>query len=334
MKNKIKAALMMSVFAVPAFAANMENPLYMPQSGQVYSKTGIGLMLKVTDDTHNQKLRLHDGKMEFPVWRPTQELGVGITDRWMIHGVMGYTYNRDIDRKGFHLGRIGTTYRVIDDMYGFVWDLYGDFHLGGLEKMRGGLDIAAGGKPVFNYDNFSNGRWGYHVGTKFGKKWSRLTTSVFVELLRSWGNHNNEIDISKLGLGAYGMPAKVAVDIGSTTEVNAGANAFYQFNDRWSAGFGLRYNYHASNTLRKIHTEIPSTVPAPVQAKINGLINQFADMDDKFGEYIFGVTVARQMTDYMQLAWYIEDTYDTGARLSSNTTDLKVETGFRINLKF
>jgi len=337
MKKTLSVAAVMAVLGTPAFAltGNMENPLFMPTNGQVYSKTTIGLMYKKVDSSLSQILRNHDGHDEFPIWRPMEELGVGITDNWMVHGVVGYTYNPDIDRQGFHLGRIGTTYRVIESDDGYVWDLYGDFHLGGMEKMKGSLVKTADiDHPVtFDYDNFSNGRWGYHVGTKFGKKWSRFSASIFAELLRSWGNHNNEIDVSALGMGVYGMPDKISVDIGSTTEVNAGANAFYQFDDRWSAGLGLRYNYHASNTLRQVHTDL-SSLPTELQMEVNGLVSGFKDMRDKFNEYIFNFTLARQMTDYLQIAWYFEDTYDNGAHLSSNTTDLKIESGFRFNLKF
>ncbi len=333
MKKHLSVAAALVVLTAPAFAitGNMENPLFLPDAGQVYSKTTLGLMYKKTDKTLNQILRKHNGKVEFPIWRPAEELGVGITDRFAVHGTVGYTYDPDIDRAGFHLGRVGATYRVIESDMGFVWDLYGDFHLGGIEKMRGSLMMT--GNPehpaVFNYDNYSNGRWGYHIGTKFGKKWSRFSASMFIEMLRSWGNHNNEIELPATVMGVP-MPSKISVNIGSTTEVNAGLSAFYQVDDRWSVGGGLRYNYHASNKLRTVHSELN----AMQQMVADGLLTKFADMSDKFNEYIFNFTVARQMTDYLQIAWYIEDTYDNGAHLSSNTTDIKIESGFRFNLKF
>ena len=62
-----------------------------------------------------------------------QEFGVGITDRWAAHLIAGYTYDPDINRKGFHLGRLGTTYRIFGNETNFVWDMYGDFHLGGMD---------------------------------------------------------------------------------------------------------------------------------------------------------------------------------------------------------
>ena len=205
MKKTFKVAMIASVLTAPALAdtpyvvgtlRNVENPLYLPTAGETYSKVGFGVMFKVTDSNDAQKKLFHDGAEEFPIWRPTLDLGYGITDRWAVHGQIGYTHNRDIERYGFHLGRIGTTYRVINSADGWVWDLYGDFHMGGMEKMKGSL-FNKGAGDTFQYDNYSNGRWGYHVGTKFGKVWDRWTTSAFVELLRTWGNHNNEIDISK-----------------------------------------------------------------------------------------------------------------------------------------
>lgn len=333
MKKIISLAFATAAITTSAMAANMENPLFLPESGDVYSKTGLGLMLKVTDSTDNQILRGNDGATEFPVWRPTEELGVGITDRWAVHAAVGYTYDGDVDRKGFHLGRLGTTYRVIKSLDGYVWDLYGDFHLGGIEKMHGALVMSPVDptKPVFNYDNYSNGRWGMHVGTKFGRKWSDLTASAFVEVLRTWGNHNNEIDVSALGLP--GIPNKMSVDIKSTWEINAGANIFYQMTDKWSGGLGFQYKYHATNGLTGIHTDI-SSAPTPVQTGLNQMLKSYKDMQDHFNEYALSLTLAYQFREGVQLAWYIEDTLDTGARLSSNTTDIKIESGLRLNILF
>lgn len=345
MKKTFKVAMIASVLTAPALAdspyilgslRNVENPLYLPTAGETYSKVGFGVMFKVTDSNDAQKKLFHDGAEEFPVWRPTLDLGYGITDRWAVHGQIGYTHNRDIERYGFHLGRIGTTYRVINSADGWVWDLYGDFHMGGMEKMKGSLKMTAMG-PAFEYDNYSNGRWGYHVGTKVGKVWDRWTTSAFVELLRTWGNHNNEIDVSSLGLSAAGVPDKISVDLKSTTEFDLGANAFYQVNDRWSFGLGLKYIYHAQNGLKKLHTKLPepsNPMQAAVLGQVNGLIANYKDMHDRFSEFAQSFVVAYQATDYMQLAWYFENTIDNGQRFNANTTDFKAETGVRLNVKF
>ncbi len=338
MKKIISFAIATAAMTTSALAANMENPLFLPSAGNVYSKTSIGLMLKVTDSTENQQLRNHDGATEFPIWRPVQELGVGITDRWAVHGIMGYTYDGDINRKGFHLGRLGTTYRVIDSLDGYVWDIYGDLHMGGIEKMKGSLSLTESGKAVFNYANYSNGRWGAHLGTKFGRRWSDLTASAFVEVLRTWGNHNNEINVAALrpvlnmmspGAGAL-LPDVLSVDIKSTWEVNAGANIFYQMTDRWSGGLAFQYKYHATNGLESVYTELPAAIETPISNKLQ----EYKDMHDHFNEYAFMLTLAYQLRDWAQVAWYIEDTLDTGAHLSSNTTDVKVETGFRVNFLF
>ena len=333
MKKIISFAIATAAITTSAVAANMENPLFLPSGGDVYSKTSIGVMYKITDNTENQQLRGHDGATEFPVWRPVQELGIGITDRWAVHGVMGYTYDGDIHRKGFHLGRLGTTYRVIDSLDGYVWDLYGDLHMGGVEKMKGSLVLSTvtPGEPVFNYDNYSNGRWGAHVGTKFGRRWSDLTASGYVEVLRTWGNHNNEIDVSAIAPMFGGLlPNKISVDLKSTWEANAGASIFYQMTDRWSGGLAFNYKYHATNGLDSVYTDIP----AMIETAVDGMLKQYKDMHDHFNEYAFMLTLAYQFRDGVQVAWYVEDTFDTGARLSSNTTDVKVETGFRVNFLF
>ena len=339
MKKPLKIAMAATLFTAPALAdtpyvagslRNMENPLYLPSAGELYSKFGFGVMYKVTDSNDAQKKLFHDGEKEFPIWRPSLDLGYGITDRWTVHGQIGYTHNRDADRYGFHLGRIGTTYRILsEDM---IWDVYGDFHMGGISKMKGSLE----NKPLgltFVYDNFSNGRWGYHVGTKVGKVWDRWTTSAFVELLRTWGNHNNEIDVSKSGLTAAGVPAKISVDLKSTTEYDFGGNAFYQVNDRWSFGLGLKYIYHAENGLKNIHTKV-NYVSAGAEAMVKNQLAKYKHMHDEFSEFAQTFTVAYQASESMQVAWFIENTIDDGQHLSGSTSDFKAETGVRLNVLF
>ena len=348
MKKTLKIAMLATLVVTPALAdtpyvagasRNLENPLYLPTGGEIYSKVGFGVMYKVTDSNDAQKKLFHDGEEEFPIWRPSLELGYGITDRWTVHGQIGYTHNHDADRYGFHLGRIGTTYRILSE--DFIWDVYGDFHMGGVEKMKGAL-VNKGMGPTFSYDNFSNGRWGYHVGTKVGKVWDRWTTSAFVELLRTWGNHNNAIDTTKvttgdLGLGGtnplstIGIPKTLSVDLKSTTEYDFGANAFYQVNDRWSFGLGLKYIYHAENGIKKVHNEITN---ATGKAVAEGLINNYKQMHDEFGEFAQSLTVAYQASDSMQVAAFFENTIDNGQHLSASTTDLKIETGVRLNVRF
>lgn len=353
MKKTLKIVMVASVLTMPALAdtpfvaggalRNMENPLYLPSAGEIYSKIGFGVMYKITDSNDAQKKLFHDGAEEFPIWRPTLDLGYGITDRWAIHGQIGYTYNRDIERYGFHLGRVGTTFRIINND-GWVWDIYGDLHMGGIQPMKGAL-VNKGTSPqdtTFLYDNYSNGRWGYHVVTKFGKVWDRWTTSAFVELLRTWGNHNNEIDTTKIKaeqlnpglngpLSAIGIPDEISVELKSTTEFDLGANAFYQVNDRWSWGVGLKYVYHAENSIDKVHNKITNSTGILV---VNGLIDKYKKMHDEFSEFAQSFTLAYQATDSMQIVWFLENTIDNGQRLNANTTDLKIETAIRLNVKF
>ena len=346
MKKTLKIAMLATLSVTPALAdspyttnmlGNMENPLFLPAQNEVYSKVGFGVMYKVTDNNDAQQKLFHNGAQEFPIWRPAMELGYGITDRWAIHGQLGYTHNHDADRYGFHLGRIGTTYRLVKSADDWVWDIYGDFHMGGMEKMKGALVMGADGEPTFSYDNFSNGRWGYHVGTKFGKVWDRWTTSAFAELLRTWGNHNNEIDVSLLKTMSPAfatLPDKMSVDLKSTTEFDLGANAFYQVNDRWSFGVGLKYIYHAQNGIKKLHTKMPDSVPGPAQDMVYTLLEGYKEMHDRFGEFAQNFTLAYQATDRTQVAWFVENTLDNGQRLSGSTTDFKIETAIRLNVKF
>ncbi|HIU65496.1 MAG TPA: hypothetical protein IAC63_02545 [Candidatus Enterousia avicola] len=337
MKKSLKLAVAASVLATPAMAANLENPLYLPESGDFYSKTGAGVMYKVTDDTDANKLKGHAGATEFPIWRVTEDLGYGITDSLAIRGSFAYTQADDIDRKGLNHGRLGLIWRPIETTDNIVLDIYADAHLGGVNKMRGSYTMASG----FKYDNYSNGRWGADVGVRFGKTWSKLTTSAFVEVLKTFGSDNNVIDVSGLvapvpGMGlipvsALGVPSEISVDLKSTTEINFGLNAFYQLTDRWSFGGGFKYNHHADNGVKSLSTEL--TNPAG-QLFANTLISQLSDMNDGFDEYIVSLSVANQLTDAVQVALYGEYTFDTAHANSQNGSDVKAEVGVRLNLQF
>ena len=334
MKKSLKLAVAASVLATPAMAANLENPLYMPTAGEFYSKTSGGLMLKVADSSDAHVKKGHDGATEFPIWRIQEDLGIGITDRIAIRGAFAYTHDADIDRKGMNHGRFGLIWRAVETSDDIMLDIYADAHLGGINKMRGAYTLAKG----FQYDNYSNGRWGFDAGVRFGKTWSKLTTSAFVEVLKTFGNSNNVIDVAGLTvpqlsnrpITAAGIPNEISVNLKSTTEVNFGLNAFYQLNDRWSFGAGFKYNHHADNGVKSLATE----VPVAATELVNGLIAQLSDMDDGFDEYIVTLSAANQLTDNVQVAVYGEYTFDEAHANSQNGTDVKAEVGVRLNLAF
>lgn len=398
MKKTLKLAAAASVLATPAMAnvpgvmytpiQNMENPLYMPGARTFYSKLSNGLMLKVADDSAAHKDKNHDGEIEFPIIRIQEEMGLGITDRLAAHFSVQYTHDDDISRTGLSAGRLGLTYRLLNLYNGFVWDIYGDLHLGGLGEMRGqynieGADvnnaatqnalaqaaaaqmIANGITPtpallaqavtanapgyslmnasgVIDYDNYSNGMWGFHVGTKIGKVWDKLTTSAFVEVLRTFGDDNSTIRIvgtntpvagsysTALMLANLGAPAEINAKFKSTTEVNAGANMFYQWTSKWSSGAWFRYEHHADQGIDKITTKVSSDLE-PVK---KALEQKLSDMNDGFDDYIIGLSIANQITEHAQVALYGEYTFDTAHERSQNGTDAKVEAGVRVNFKF
>ena len=338
MKKSLKLAVAASVLATPAMAANLENPLYMPTAGEFYSKTSGGLMLKVADSSDAHVKKGHDGATEFPIWRIQEDLGIGITDRIAIRGAFAYTHDADIDRKGMNHGRFGLIWRAVETSDDIMLDIYADAHLGGINKMRGAYTEAKG----FQYDNYSNGRWGFDAGVRFGKTWSKLTTSAFVEVLKTFGNSNNVIDIAGLNaesrgmLAAAGIPSEISVNLKSTTEVNFGLNAFYQLNDRWSFGAGFKYNHHADNGVKSLATDIDWQEPyaSGVKPLINGLLADLSDMNDGFDEYIVTLSAANQLTDNVQVAVYGEYTFDEAHANSQNGTDVKAEVGVRLNLAF
>ena len=334
MKKTLSAAVALSVIGASAYAANLENPLYMPQRGTVYSKTSAGVMYKVADDSEAMINKQHNGATEFPIWRVHEELGYGILDNLELYGKFGYTHDGDIDRKGMHLGRAGLKYRAIDSMDGWTWDLYADAQLGGISAMSGSMAFGVS-SLAFTYDNYSNGRWGFHVGTQFGRQWSKFSTAAFVEALRTFGNDNNEINVAALRSlhpGLTNLPSEISVNLKSTTEINAGLKAFYQIDDRWSIGGGFTFKHHSDNGVESISTELDPTVTATLSGM--GFLASVADMEDGFDEYVVSLTGAYQLNDKMQVAVYGEYTFDESHKQSQNGTDVKAELGVRLNVQF
>ena len=328
MKKTLKAAVALSVLTAPAYAANLENPLYMPKQGSVYSKTSAGVMYKIADDSNAHQKKNHDGATEFPIWRVHEELGYGILDNLEAYAKFGYTHDGDIDRKGMHLGRAGLKYRALDTTDGFVWDVYADAQLGGISEMSGAYTATG-----FNYDNYSNGRWGFHVGTQFGRQWSKFSTAAFVEALRTFGNDNNTIDVSAIApMFGGALPNEISVNLKSTTEINAGLKAFYQIDDRWSIGGGFTFKHHSDNGVESLSTSVnPALLANPY---FQGFLAGVADMEDGFDEYVLNLTGAYQLNEKMQVAVYGEYTFDESHKQSQNGTDVKAELGVRLNVQF
>lgn len=338
MKKSLKCLLAVtaSVVSAEAFAAsNMENPLYMPQNREVYLKTSAAVMYKKTDDTPALKARGLDHTEEFPIWRFAEDIGYGITDRLALIGRFGYTHDDDIDRKGMHRGRLGAMYRVLDDAQPIVLDLYTEAFLSGITAMKGTYTTTG-----FKFDNYSNGRYGVIVGTRFGKTWNAFTVAAHVEYLQTFGNNNNKISIDPSFPWSALFPDEISVDLKSTHETVAGFDTMYQFNSNWSIGAGFEYIEHADNGVKSIHTKLPDvSALGPVAVGTQNVVKQTLlaqtkNMKDGWDEYVLKLNVANQLTDNMQLTLFTEYTFDDSHSGSQNGTDIKWETGVRFNARF
>ena len=339
MKKSLKCLLAATASVVStagAYAAsNMENPLYLPQNREVYLKTGAAVMYKKTDHTPALKARGLDGTEEFPVWRFTGDVGYGITDRLALIGRFGYTHDDDIDRKGMHRGRVGAMYRVLDDAQPLVLDLYSEVFLSGVSPMKGTYTPTG-----FKFDNYSNGRYGIIVGTRFGKTWDDFTLAAHVEYLQTFGNHNNKIAIDPSFPWSGLFPDELSVDLKGNHETCFGFDTGYQFSDKWSIGAGFEYYEHHDNSVKSIHTKLPDvSAGGPVavgtqNAVKQALLDATKDMKDGWDEYVLKLNVANQLTDTMQLTLFTEYTFDDSHSGSQNGTDVKLETGVRFNARF
>jgi len=355
MKKSLKGliAITASVITTGAFASsNIENPLYMPKNREVYLKTGAAMMYKTVEKTQATEKKGSDGNLEFPVWRFTGDIGYGITDRLDVHGHFGYTKDGEIDRKGMHRGRIGLMYRVLEDSDPFVLDLYGDAYLSGVTPMKGTYTAKG-----FDFANYSNGRWGAIVGTRFGKTWDNFTLGAHVEYLQTFGNHNNKIALDPAlrpldgnslvpsmlwgtTMTQLGFPAEISVDLKSTHETVAGFDAMYQMDEKWSFGAGFEYIEHSDNGVKGIHTKLPDVSAlgamaiATQNAVKNTLLAATKDMNDGWDEYVIKTSASYQYTDDIQFTVFFEYTFDDAHIQSQNATDVKAELGVRMNARF
>ena len=337
MKKSLKClvAATASVMSAGAFAeSNMENPLYMPKNREVYLKTGAVVMYKRTDSTPALKQRGLDHTDEFPIWRFTEDLGYGITDRLALIGRFGYTHDDDISRKGMHRGRLGLMYRVLEEEAPIVWDLYSEAFLSGVSPMKG--TYTANG---FKFDNYSHGRYGIIFGTRLGHTWDKFTLAGHVEYLQTFGNHNNKISIAPdVPIVALGFPDEIEVNLKSTHETCFGFDTGYQISEKWSLGAGFEYYEHADNGVKSVHTKMSNTsvapgYPSPEQIA-NQLAQQYSNMKDGWDEYVIKTNIANQLSDSMQLTLFVEYTFDDSHSGSQNGTDIKLEAGARFNARF
>jgi hypothetical protein len=299
------------------------------------------MMYKKTDATAAQIGAGHAGAIEFPIFRGSEELGYGITDRLTVLGQVGYTYNGDIDRQGLHLGRLGLNYRILDGLEtdGFVWDMYADAHLGGASKMTGKYGMVSPTAMGFSYDNYSTGQYGAWLGTKVGKTWGDLTGMLYAEAAYYFADNNTEIDVELPAGAAAPYPGAVAgtaiADMKSFTDWNIGAKFAYDFTETWTGGLGFAWKHHGNHVVESAN--IASDVPAPYTDAIEtALESGFADKDllDEFDEFPITVSVANRLTEMTQVALYGEYTFDRGDAGSQNTTDVKWEIGARLNIEF
>lgn len=366
-------AVTASVVSTGAFASsNMENPLYMPKNREVYLKTGAAVMYKKADSTEATRKRGMDGDIEFPIWRFAGDIGYGITDRLDVHGRFGYTHDEDISRQGMHRGRIGLTYRVLTEEKPLVLDLYADAYLSGVSPMKG--TYTPKGFKFDNYSNGRYGIIAGTRFGKTWNKFTAAAHVEYLQTFGNHNNEiaiapdltplagNPKItknpyldDLTKnylqsITMSKFGFPNEIAVNLKSTHETVAGFDLMYQMDSQWSFGAGFEYIEHTDNGVKSIHTKLDkpdSTVTAMIDSKtsagmtqslqnsiVDGLLAETKNMKDGWDEYVIKASVANQITDSIQLAFFAEYTFDDSHSGSQNGTDIKAEAGFRFNARF
>ena len=133
----------------------------------------------------------------------------------------------------------------------------------------------------------------------------------------------------------------------------------YQMDSQWSFGAGFEYIEHTDNGVKSIHTKLNNPADAAAalapfdtalvatagmnssqiakalqDAVKQGLLDATANMKDGWDEYVIKASIANQITDSIQLAFFAEYTFDDSHNGSQNGTDVKAEAGFRFNARF
>ena len=362
MKNILKISLIIYIFTTAVFAKNTENPLYLPKNAEIYSKTGFGVMYEKTDHAITQKKSNTDGTEEAPIWRLSEDIGIGITNRFSISGLFVYTNDEDIQRSGFTNSQIGGAYRIFDGINSdFVWETYATFSLGGAgDRKTTVVPVSNGTELGFKHANYSDGRWAVFAGMRFGKTWDKFTASVFGEFRKFFSNDNTNINISNDGkniinsmvttatgssaLGtAYinGLPEKFSATIQEANEYFAGINVFYEISTFWSVGGGFSVRHRAAHIIDDIalnnYADLGTLSGGAVTTNgiTNSITGQFlGTMDDGIDEYMLSAVIAHKLTISTQLSLYSEYTLDDADSGSTNGTDVKFESRIRINTTF
>ncbi|MCL2339004.1 MAG: hypothetical protein FWC51_03585 [Proteobacteria bacterium] len=358
MKKSIKLAAMLAVIATPALAensiTNLENPLYIPTAGEVYSKTTAGVMYRAVDDAIPMQALGQAGKSQFPIWRLYEDLGVGITNRLAVRASVAWIQNNPGNRSGLSEGRVGLNYRIFDGSatHGINWDVYADAFLGGVDPMRATLKMPVPGMMALAYDNYSTGQNGVWVGTQVGKTWDKFTGAAYVEFQRTFGNSNNTISVSDPTMapvfGAMPMIKSLSVDTASTWATGFGFKGSYQISDKCSLGGSITYRAYSDNTITGLHinwddSKFPAGLPQPminaIKAGITASLtpafaSYMGNIHDGWTDWTLGLSLARQFTNNVQGVVYAQYTANQAAVNSQDGADAKVEAGLRLNLRF
>lgn len=139
---KMKKVSLLSLLAVMAVStgakANVENPLYMPAEGILYSKTDIS--------------------KQDSVWGFEEKVGYGFTNRFTMDMALSYQEDKDDEADGWKYYKIGGAYRlstdkVLTDLYANYTQTIDDDTFGDYNVIDAGLRI---GKRNSNYTVAAN----------------------------------------------------------------------------------------------------------------------------------------------------------------------------------
>jgi len=148
---------------------------------------------------------------------------------------------------------------------------------------------------------------------------------------------------------AAGLPDNFEVNTGSTWEYGAGLRGLYETGDKWAFGGGFAFRHRPANVVEGVDITIDTTYLNAVLSSVgqgamtgsvtenvkNSIVDEFkGSMQDRINEYTLTALATRDLTETIQGTIYGDYTFDSAEKLSQNGSDVKFETGVRLNIRF
>ena len=295
--------------SIASASVNIEDPLFIAQQNDGYTKLFVGGNFKETDKYgyQDRMLRLYG------------EVGHSFTDRLMLSLKMAFSGNYSEKRKGLQKANFEALYRIVNST--IKLDLIGGASFGGLMKSEAEFS-ASGIQPT----NYSYGMYGAIFGMRFGGKISeRLTIATLIEGTYRFSKNNSfeaKVDAGIVN-GIADASFKDLFDFYAQTSTS------YELNDKLYLNTKISYQYYDGKIIQDVNGSNIGVNTLIKAKKLKG-----KNLHDSWSEYGFGSSLMYSFNESAQIGPYAE--YLLGGHMSRGAVKMKYrgEYGIKFNAKF